>query len=312
LSTADGTIPPVGYGGFHKGGYTHVITRHEVTAARFASPEPAGEIAHQGSIAADARHTGAPASSFTHHISGVADARANRVGPRLAHVANTLDFSDQLNGVRQLSTQSTDDSTATRSDKSDSSPAELLAGVATGDWAAWREIINRFGPLVLHTAGRTGLSSADAADVAQRTWLLLWKHGHQIRQPEYLGAWLVVAARREAIRLADASRRFVLCADPETEYSGHSQCHAPDVYPVEGVYDGVVEQALAQLPTRYRTLLVLATSDQCLTYAEIAKKMSVPIGSIGPMRMRALEMLENTPEFKTGRFPRPALAKAAS
>jgi RNA polymerase sigma factor (sigma-70 family) len=199
-----------------------------------------------------------------------------------------------------LSTQSTDDSTA----------AELLAGVATGDWSAWREIIKRFGPLVLHTAGRTGLSSADAADVAQRTWLLLWKHGHQIRQPEYLGAWLVVAARREAIRLADASRRYVLCADPETEYSGHSQ--APDVYPVEGVYDGVVEQALAQLPTRYRTLLVLATSDQCLTYAEIAKKMSVPIGSIGPMRMRALEMLENTPEFRTGRFPRPALAKAAS
>jgi len=40
--------------------------------------------------------------------------------------------------------------------------------------------------------------------------------------------------------------------------------------------------------------------------------MSVPIGSIGPMRMRALEMLEKTPEFGTGRFPRPALVKAAS
>jgi RNA polymerase sigma factor (sigma-70 family) len=211
-----------------------------------------------------------------------------------------------------LSTQSTDDSTTAQPEKPGSSLGALLEGVATGDWAAWREIINRFGPLVLHTAGKTGLSSADAADVAQRTWLLLWKHGHQIRQPEYLAAWLVVAARREAIRLAEASRRYVLSADPETEYSGHSQCQAPDVYPVEGVYGGVVEQALSQLPTRYRTLLVLATSDQCLTYAEIAKKMSVPIGSIGPMRMRALEMLENTPEFRTGRFPRPALARAAS
>jgi RNA polymerase sigma factor (sigma-70 family) len=211
-----------------------------------------------------------------------------------------------------LSTQSTGDSVVADPRLSGTPLSTLLEGMANADPAAWREIINRFGPLVLHTASRTGLSSADAADVAQLTWVLLWKHGHQIRQPEHLAAWLVVAARREAIRLAGASRRYVLCADPETEYSSYDQCHAPDVYPVEGDYDGVVAQALAQLPERYRRLLELATSDQCLTYAEIAKRMSVPIGSVGPMRMRALEMLENTPEFRTGRFPRPALAKAAS
>lgn len=196
------------------------------------------------------------------------------------------------------------------SSRSESLLRTLLAGVADGDTASWREIIRRFAPLVLHTARRAGLCAADAADVAQLTWVLLWQHGDQIREPDHLAAWLVVAARREAIRVANAARRHVLSADPETEYHGPWHASA-DVYPVEGDYDGVVAAALDRLPARYRTLLVLATSDQCLTYAEIAARMGLPIGSIGPMRMRALELLANTPEFRDGRFPRPALARTA-
>lgn len=191
--------------------------------------------------------------------------------------------------------------------------AALVEGVSSGDWASWREIVKRFGPLVLHTACQVGLSSADASDAAQQTWFALWKHAHQIREPEHLAAWLVVAARREAIRLATASSRYVLCADPQTEYSGGLDKHAVnDAYPVEGDYDGVVEQALDRLPARYRRLLELVTSDQCPTYAEIAARMRLPIGSIGPMRMRALEQLSNMPEFRSGRIPRPVLASAAA
>lgn len=194
---------------------------------------------------------------------------------------------------------------------SDQTPDELLAGVAGGDWESWREIVRRYEPLVRHTARKAGLSAADAADVTQQTWVLLWQHAHQIREPEHLGAWLVVAARREAIRLATASNRFVLCADPETEY-GSAQQGVADAYPVEGDYDGALAQALDRLPSRLRNLLVLATSNQCPTYAEIAERLRVPIGSIGPMRMRALERLANTPEFRAGRVPRPVLVKAAA
>jgi RNA polymerase sigma factor (sigma-70 family) len=205
------------------------------------------------------------------------------------------------------------DRAATRIRSSGTPLGTLLEGVARGDWTSWREITGRFGPLVLHTARGAGLSSADAADVAQQTWVLLWQHGHQIREPRQLASWLVVAARREAIRLATASNRYVLCADPETEYRpGDTSC-ATDTYPVEGEYDGALAQALDRLPPRYRTLLVLATSDLCLSYAEIAERMRLPIGSIGPMRMRALEMLGRAPELRTGRAPsRPALTAVAA
>ncbi|MGD0604412.1 MAG: sigma factor, partial [Streptosporangiaceae bacterium] len=59
--------------------------------------------------------------------------------------------------------------------------SELLADASQGEWAAWDQIISRYGGLVIHTAMRAGLNHSDAADVAQLTWLQLWKHGHQVR-----------------------------------------------------------------------------------------------------------------------------------
>jgi RNA polymerase sigma factor (sigma-70 family) len=189
---------------------------------------------------------------------------------------------------------------------------ELLTGASQGQWEAWNEIISRYGGLVIHAATKVGLSHSDAADVAQLTWLQLWKHGHQVREPDRLAAWLVATARREAIRLAAASRKYVLCADPSDEHSTSHRTAVRDVYAVEEGYDWAVEQALNRLPPRYQTLLRLLSSDLGLTYSEVADRMGLPIGSVGPMRMRAIRMLEKTPEFISGRFPRPAITEVAS
>ena len=189
---------------------------------------------------------------------------------------------------------------------------ELLASAVQGDWAAWDEIISMHERLVINTALRIGLSRSDAEDVAQLTWLQLWKHGHQIRQPERLASWLACIARREAVRLAAASNRHVLCADPSGERAGSRPAAVVDVYPVEQEYDWAIEQALNRLPAQYRTLLRLLSSELGLSYSEVAGKMGLPIGSIGPMRMRAIRMLEKTPEFISGRFPRLADTQLAS
>ena len=157
-----------------------------------------------------------------------------------------------------------------------------------------------------------GLSHSDAADVVQLTWLRLWEHGHQIRNPGSLGAWLVCTARREAIRLATASSRYVPCADLSGPESGSRLAVSHDVYPSEQEQDRAVEQALDRLPARYRTLLRLLSSDLELSYSQIASRTGLPIGSIGPMRMRAIRMLRKTPEFIDGRFPRPAATDIAS
>jgi DNA-directed RNA polymerase specialized sigma24 family protein len=40
-------------------------------------------------------------------------------------------------------------------------------------------------------------------------------------------------------------------------------------------------------------------SDTCPSYGEVAKILRLPVGSIGPMRMRALRALRDTPELSS-------------
>ncbi len=184
-----------------------------------------------------------------------------------------------------------------RPEPAEPTPGELLRRAAERDWAAWDMLVNRFGWLVLRAGRRLGLNHADAADVAQLTWLRLLEHAHQIREPDRLPAWLTATARREGLRVATDAKRYVLCADPTAENEIDRRGAVADSYPADGDYEPEVEQALARLPIRYQQLLRLLMSDECPSYTEIATQLQLPIGSIGPMRMRALQMLRATPEF---------------
>jgi DNA-directed RNA polymerase specialized sigma24 family protein len=175
--------------------------------------------------------------------------------------------------------------------------SELLRRAADQDLTAWEELVQRFGQLVFHTAGTIGLGYSDAADASQLTWLRLVEHIHEIREPEHLPAWLAVTARREALRIARTARRYVLSAEPDMDYGKGPRRAVLDVYPVEGDYGPILEAALARLPARYETLIRLLMCDSCPSYTEVAKRMGMPIGSIGPMRMRALLLLRRTLEF---------------
>ena len=69
-----------------------------------------------------------------------------------------------------------------------------------GDEAAWETIVDRFSGLVWATVRAHRLSPAEAADVAQTTWLRLVENLDRIKDPERLGAWLATTARRECLR----------------------------------------------------------------------------------------------------------------
>ncbi|GAA2822988.1 sigma-70 family RNA polymerase sigma factor [Kribbella solani] len=189
-------------------------------------------------------------------------------------------------------------------DSGDSLEALLRRALAS-DWSAWKELEARYGHLLTHAARGVGLSHSDAGDVAQLTWLRLWQHGRQIRDPECLPAWLAATARREGLRFAISRKRYLLYADPTAEHSDGLRMAVLDIYPVDGEYEPSTEQALRRLPTRYQRLIRALMSDSCPSYTEIAEALNLPIGSIGPMRMRALQMLRRTPELSTTR-PRTA------
>src|SRR5436309_1881414 len=93
-----------------------------------------------------------------------------------------------------------------RSPRGDAAAAALVRAAAAGDHASWETLVDRFGGLVWAIARAHRLTSADAADVSQTTWLLLVEHLDRIRRPELVGSWLASTAHRECLRVLRQAR----------------------------------------------------------------------------------------------------------
>ena len=166
----------------------------------------------------------------------------------------------------------------------------LVRAAAAGDQYAWNQLVDEFASTVWAIARGHRLNSADASDVFQTTWLRLIEHLDRIEQPERVGAWIATTARRECLRLLRISRRqvprddFDFIPDP-VSFS------PPDRNLVVEERRHLINQLVDKLPPRSRLLLRLLNADSPLSYKEISEALSMPIGSIGPSRQRALEQL---------------------
>jgi RNA polymerase sigma factor (sigma-70 family) len=173
----------------------------------------------------------------------------------------------------------------------------LVQATGAGDKDAWDEIVKRYDRLVSNTARKCGLNGCDTADVCQTTWLRLWNNLPSLRQPERVGAWLAVTARREAVRVRRSSRRLVLTAH-EASPQFDSGTPPADLSVLKAEQDSALWKALEEMPDRCQALLRLLIADPPLNYREISLVLKMPIGSIGPMRARCLACLRHmTREF---------------
>lgn len=172
---------------------------------------------------------------------------------------------------------------------------ELLSRAAQGDEAAWRILVHALSALVLRVAKSYRLGEADAFDVCQSTWLKLAQRPNCLRDPARLPAWLVTTARRQAMRTLSARRREIPCVDREP-CEPEAPGHAPEHALLTTERDRVLWQTVDRLPERHRDLIHLLASHTRLTHAEIAVKLGVAPGTIGPLRRRALDRLRRALE----------------
>ena len=172
-----------------------------------------------------------------------------------------------------------------------SSPAALVARAAQNDQAAWNALVDRFGSTVWAIARGHRLNQADAADVFQTTWLRLLEHLHRIQQPERVGAWLATTARRECLRILRMAGRQVANGEDFDILPDPASSRSLDGNLVSAERAQVINSLVDQLPMRSQLLLRMLSADSPLSYVEIGEALSMPIGSIGPTRARALEQL---------------------
>jgi Family of unknown function (DUF5995)/Sigma-70 region 2 len=121
------------------------------------------------------------------------------------------------------------------------STTELLRAAAAGDQVAWRELLHRFEPAVMSTIVAHRLQHADAHDAAQRTWLRMIEHHHEIREPEALGGWLRTTARHECLGIIRDRQRL------EPLDAECAECRDTAVYVEQSVVDADTMERMRSL-----------------------------------------------------------------
>jgi RNA polymerase sigma factor (sigma-70 family) len=172
---------------------------------------------------------------------------------------------------------------------------ELVAEAGRGRQEAWELLVRRVAPLVMAVCRQCGLARHDAEDVMQTVWLRLVEHLTDVREPRALPGWIKVTTRHESLRQASRSRRTgpvdaLVVAELIADRSD-----PPDVDLIAAERHTALLEAMAELPENQRRLLELLTIDPPLPYSEIAVRLGIPIGSIGPTRNRALQRLRRNP-----------------
>lgn len=168
----------------------------------------------------------------------------------------------------------------------------LVLRARDGDQSAWNALVDRYTGLLWGVARAHRLNTADGGEVVQTTWLRLVENLGSINDPERLPGWLATTARRESLRLLRRGARERLGGtDSFAVDVADERTPALDALLLTQERDVALWECFSRLSERCQRLLrVLMVADPP-AYVEVSEALGMPVGSIGPTRMRCLDRL---------------------
>ncbi len=159
----------------------------------------------------------------------------------------------------------------------------LLERMSAGDESALRALVERYGPLVFGVTRRVLVDAALAEEIAQDTFLTLWRKPEMFdARRSSLASFLALVARNkavDAVRKEESRRRTRQRAAAEAAVTVAAEEPIDDV-----VERRVLVDALNRLPEGQREALMLAYFGG-RTYREVAEELGIPEGTV-KSRMR--------------------------
>jgi RNA polymerase sigma factor (sigma-70 family) len=154
--------------------------------------------------------------------------------------------------------------------------------------AAFRELVNRHGPMVLAVCRQLLRRPHDADDAFQATFLVLVRQAHSIRVDQSLAPWLCSVAYRTARRARDIAARYRpldLVPMEALSRSAPDEAYHFDLRPL-------LHEELDRLPGKFRDVIVLVHLEG-KSHEEAARLLRWPIGTVGSRLSRGRQLLRS-------------------
>lgn len=167
-----------------------------------------------------------------------------------------------------------------------------MAACLAGDRVAWRRLVARYEGVIFAIPRRYGLTEEDAAEVFQTVCLALFRGLPRLRLAAGLTRWVLVTTRRTARDLALRRRREIPDVDGIHAAARLDEGPLPDALLQEMEERVAVVAALQEVTGRCRQLIEwLYLDPDTPSYREIARRLEIPEGTVGPTRARCLDRL---------------------
>lgn len=175
----------------------------------------------------------------------------------------------------------------------------MVAACLDGDQEAWEALLARYQRLIYSIPLKSRLSLDDAADIFQSVCLKLYEKLDTLRDHERISSWLITTTTRASWRVSARQKRdqhsISADADDSSWALGEIAATAPLADEERELLERqqIIREAVEILPDRCRDLItMLFYQKDELSYAEIARRMNMPVPSVGPTRARCLDKLK--------------------
>ncbi|MFM1770640.1 MAG: hypothetical protein RJA22_3169 [Verrucomicrobiota bacterium] len=182
--------------------------------------------------------------------------------------------------------------------------------VKAGDFDAFEELVDRYKQAVVNVAYRTVGDATEAEDLAQHVFLQVFKSAHRYEASAKFTTWLFTITRnlclneirRRARHPAQSLDATLAESDdqPRLQVEDVRQAAPPDAL-LRGELEAKVDEALAALPEKQRTAVMLCRGEE-LSYEEIAAILGTTVSATKSLIHRGRETLKQIlkPYLRTG------------
>ena len=178
--------------------------------------------------------------------------------------------------------------------------AVLMLRVKRGDRAAFAELVEKYKQPLFNFVFRTLRDETETEDVAQNTFLQVWKSRARYERTAKFSTWLFTIARN--LCLNEIRRRSRHPAEsleethPEHDDQPSRQYEDKKIFlPTQNVLHSElakkIEEALAELPENQRTAILLCRQDE-VSYEEIAEILGCSLSATKSIIHRGRETLK--------------------
>lgn len=179
------------------------------------------------------------------------------------------------------------------------SDENLVKAYLKGDEAAFGVLVNRHLGLVYGLARRYTGDPDNASDIAQETFMKIWRNLKQFDTKRNFKAWIAAITRNSALDWLKAKK-----AIPFSSFERQSQgfniieniidpLPLPSVVAERNISAGKARTLVMRLPEKYSSIIYLHDQDD-LTFSEISEQVKKPLNTVKSQYHRAIKILRKS------------------